>query len=127
MKGAIMSSKRRVYRQSFADAERLVVPNQSLSLKQILQRFVRREQLPILREGVYEERFGDLEKMARMDMVDRAEIADDLREKIAGFERREKEREEKEKATKAKADADAMEAEIQKRVKEQTAPKVAGA
>lgn len=92
---------RRVVGQSFKGVERQTVPKQSLSLKEILRRFVRREELPMTKEGVYETRFGDLEKISRMDIVDQMDYVDHLKSKIAAFEDRQK----------AKAAADTQAAE----------------
>lgn len=54
-----------------------------MSLRDIIKRFIRKESLPINREGFYEDRFGDLEKLANEDVVvqlDRArEIGDWLK------------------------------------------------
>lgn len=55
--------------QSFKDVQKITVPSQSMSLKDILKRFVRREPVALEKKGVYEERFGDLEKLAHADPV----------------------------------------------------------
>jgi len=86
--------------QSFKGVKRCTVPNQSLSLKEIVKRFIRREQLPVAKNGVYEERFGDLEKISKMDIYDQMEVVKDLDSKIKAFIERDKER-----SDKAKADA----------------------
>lgn len=65
--------------QSFAHVKKLVIPNQSMSLKEILHRFIKREALPVARQGVYEERFGDLEKMSKMDIFDQMEKVEELK------------------------------------------------
>ena len=85
---------------SFIGVKRQTVPKQSLSLREILRRFVRREPLPVSKEGVYEERFGDLEKMAQMDIFDKFEKVEWLKAQIAMYEKRESD-------NKLKADADA--------------------
>lgn len=74
--------------QSFVGIKRCTVPNQSLSLREILKRFVRREPLPLHREGSFEERFGDLEKVARADITVQMEEAEKLRSAIAGYNKR---------------------------------------
>jgi len=86
--------------QSYVGVKRCTVPNQSLSLREIVKRFVRRESLPISQQGLYEERFGDLEKMSKADIFDQFEKVKELKEQIKGFNDREKAR-----ADKAKADA----------------------
>lgn len=78
--------------QNFSNVKKVVVPKQSLSLREILRRYVRREPLPGVSEGVYEERFGDLEKMAKADIVDQMEFVEDLKGKIARVKKRESDR-----------------------------------
>lgn len=95
--------------QSFKGVKSCVVPRQSMSLREIVQRFVRRESLPISKEGYYEDRFGDLEKIARMDITEQMERVAKLKEQIAAFNVREKER----KAKEAKDAVDKLEAEKQ--------------
>lgn len=87
---------------SFKDVKRTVVPNQSMSLREIVRRFVRRESLPLSQDGVYEERFGDLEKLAKADITVQFERVAEIKDQIAGFVSR----------TKAKADADALAAAV---------------
>lgn len=62
------ASRKRVG-QSFEGVKSVTVPSQSMSLKDILKRFVRREPVALEKQGVYEERFGDLEKLAHADPV----------------------------------------------------------
>lgn len=76
--------------QSFRGVKRTVVPNQSMSLREILQRFVRRESLPIVHEGQYESRFGDLEKLNNEDITVKHERAQELKESISAFNKRQK-------------------------------------
>lgn len=75
-----------VERQSFLGVKREVVPNQSMSLKEILRRFVKREALPVARQGMYEERFGDLEKLGKADITVQMERIEELKADIAAFE-----------------------------------------
>lgn len=101
MKISCYGTARPTVGQTFYHCKRMTVPGQSLSLAEILRRYVRREPLPQSHEGTYETRFGDLEKIARMDIVDQMEIVDSLKAQIAAFESRQK----------AKAAADAKSAE----------------
>lgn len=64
--------------KSFKGIPRQTVPNQSMSLKEILRRFTRRESLPIEKQGVYEDRFIDLEKVQWMDLTEQKEYRDEL-------------------------------------------------
>lgn len=68
--------------QSFKGSKKFVVPSQSMTLKEILRRFVRKESLPISQEGVYDDRYDyDLEKLAKEDITVREEVAEEMREK----------------------------------------------
>lgn len=105
---------RPVKAQSFAGAKRLTVPKQSLSLAEIVKRFVRREALPVgVKEGIYETRFGDLEKLSMMDIHDQLEHAAELKAQVEAFNQRSKAQAEKD-----AADAKAAEAlEVENRIK----------
>lgn len=69
--------------QSFKGCKVYTVPQQNMSLREIIKRFVRREQLPVSHSGVYIENLGDLEKLARADIFERVEHAKELKEYIA--------------------------------------------
>lgn len=111
----------------------IVVPDQSLTLKDILERFTRGEAMPIARD----EQFGgnedlddplnfDLEKLVKADMTERDEVAQKIKEMRVQAEREEKERGRKEAEHKAKAKAAAEEKriadEVEKRTKGRTGP-----
>lgn len=81
--------------------DKLVVPNQALSLREILERFTRNETLAIGREGNYHESDDDLEKVAHMDLVDREEFAEKQKATQRNYELQEKR---KEAAAKKKAE-----------------------
>lgn len=68
--------------QSFAGVKRYTVPQQNMSLREIIKRFIRKESLPVEQNGVYYEGLGDLEKLAKADIFDRTERAKDLKDKI---------------------------------------------
>lgn len=77
---------------SFTHCKRETVPGQALSLREIVRRFIRRESLPVgVNDGVYEERFGDLEKFAREDMFDQTQRADEWRSHVRKFNERSQE------------------------------------
>lgn len=76
-----------------------------MSLNEIVRRFVKRESLPMSKEGLYEERFGDLEKLAKADLVEQMERVEQLKSQIAAYKKRVKEDEER--RVKVKADMDA--------------------
>lgn len=68
----------------------LVVPNQSMSLEEILSRFTRGEPLEIGREGAqYDDGPEDLEKVSHMDLVDRAEFVDKLKQTQKRYDKQE--------------------------------------
>lgn len=76
--------------QSFVGVKRTVVPKQSMSLREIVKRFMRRESLPLSREGNFEERFGDIEKMSKLDITEQFDKADELKASIGKFKKRQK-------------------------------------
>lgn len=87
--------------QSFKGVKKFVVPNQSMTLQEILRRFIRKESLPVAKDGIYEERFGDLEKLAKKDITEQFEVVEELKEvsrKKKKFDAEEKARIEKEAA-----------------------------
>jgi len=68
--------------QSFDGVKETAIPSQSMSLKEIIRRFVRRESLPIEKNGIYEERMGDLEKLANADITEQMERVEQLKTTI---------------------------------------------
>lgn len=105
-------SPRPIVGQDFKGVKRVTVPKQSMSLQEIVRRFVRREAVPVSQDGIYETRFGDLEKLATADIYDRLERAEELRDQISAFNKREKDRVEKEAADKKAADEAAFEKRV---------------
>lgn len=91
--------------KSFKGVKRQTVPNQSLTLKEIVKRFVRRESLPVSRDGIYEERFGDLEKIKHADITEQMDRIAELKAQIANWNKRVREKQER--MAKIKADMDA--------------------
>lgn len=98
----------------------IVVPNQSMSLKDILKKFMRRESLPVEKQAFYAENLGDLEKLAKADITVQLERAADLKQKIARGEKafEEKNAAEKEAADKLAADLAEFNAAKQKQTAE---------
>lgn len=88
----------------FSRVKSVTVPDQSMSLAEIIRRFVRKESLPVLKEGVYEDRFGDLEKLANEDIVVQLDRAAEIGDWLKKAEERQK-RLDKEKADAAAAAA----------------------
>lgn len=70
--------------QDFTGVKKVTVPNQTLSLKDILQRFIRKESLPINHDGEYVEDhpLGDLEKFSRSDISVLHDTAQNVKESI---------------------------------------------
>lgn len=74
--------------------KKIVVPNQAMSLEEILRRFVRDESLPIGKDSqYYEDGDEDLEKIPHMDLVDQSEYMDGLKETQKIYKRQEAQRE----------------------------------
>lgn len=102
--------------KSFKGVKRCTVPNQSLSLREIVKRFVRRESLPISKEGLYETRFGDLEKLSHADITEKLERVEELKAQIKAFNDRQTKIADDARAAKEKADRDAFEKAVTDRV-----------
>lgn len=58
----------------------LMVPDQSMSLAEIIRRFVRGEALAIGKQVEYGDTGYDLEKVSHMDMVDKAEFIEEQKD-----------------------------------------------
>lgn len=107
-----------------------VVPDQSMSLAEILQRFTRGEAVPIGKDGEFDEHADtdesiDLEKIAKADLTDKEEYYNKLQETREKYEKQEKAKSAKAaKLAKEKAAAEfkaAVEKEVQERLKEKSA------
>lgn len=111
-----------------------VVPDQSLSLKEILKRFVRHEALPIGNNASFgngQDPEGDsplnidLEKAAHWDLVERQEFKQKVEDMQRQYESQEKSKREKahaEKVAKDKAEIESrIQAEVEKRTKNRPA------
>lgn len=90
--------------QCFKKVKQVTVPNQSMSLREILQRFTRKESLPISKEGVYNEDYGDLEKMAHEDPVIQAERIAELKDTQQRYKTQETKKQAAEQAAKLAAE-----------------------
>lgn len=93
-----------------------------MSLREMLRRFVRREPLPVEKEGVYIETEYDLEKIPHMDRTEQEEIHAEMKAKA------DKAKSKVEKKKKDEVDA-AIAAEVAKQKAEalqQSDPKVTG-
>lgn len=102
----------------YSDEIVITVPDQSMSLQEILERFTRGESLPIEHEGSEGETdLGfDLEKMRSVDLVDRQEFIDkmkDIQNRYADKERAEKNALEQKEQAEKKA---ALEKEIREKI-----------
>lgn len=69
---------------------KLTVPDQSMSLQEILTRFTRNEPLPIGNQVNFHESDDDLEKISKMDLVDRQEYIEKLKTTQENFSKQEK-------------------------------------
>lgn len=74
--------------QSFVGCKVHTVPNQNMTLREIIKRFIRKESLPVEQNGVYHENLGDLEKLSKADIYDQFERAADIRAKIDKADKR---------------------------------------
>lgn len=71
----------------FPGVKRVTLPNQCMSLAEMFRRFVRREPLPVEKQGIYVEGEHDLEKVARMDRVEQEELLDQLKANTSAKEK----------------------------------------
>lgn len=67
----------------FEGVKRLTLPDQCMSLKEMLRRFIHRETLPAAKDGIYVETEYDLEKLAKMDRVEQDEVLDVMKRDVA--------------------------------------------
>lgn len=81
---------------SFEGVLDCTVPDQSMTLQEILDRFTRGEVLPIGKTVQYHESEDDLEKVSHLDLVDRAEFIESQKETRRKFEKQEKAKKERE-------------------------------
>jgi len=75
----VLYPKPRASKKVIKWGKKVTVPNQAMSLAEIIRRFTRKEALPIEKEGLYEDRFGDIEALSREDITVRKERAEELR------------------------------------------------
>lgn len=75
--------------------KKAVVPNMTMSLQEIIDRFTRGEPLEIGRDGNYSDGDDDLEKVGHMDLVDRDEFIERQREIQKRYTEQEKRKEAK--------------------------------
>lgn len=104
-------------------AKKEVQPNQTMSLEEIISRFTRGEALAIGQEYQYHESEDDLEKVSKMDLVDREEYVNKLKSTQKEFEKQEKRKKTKlQEALKAEALA---KIEAEERAKKGASPETA--
>lgn len=100
--------------------KKLVVPDQSMSLQEILQRFTRNEALPIGHDTTFDEAGDeDISRLKHMDLVDKAEYVNKLHET--------KKRYEKQEAAKERAKREKIAAEERAKIREEELQKLAKA
>lgn len=73
MKKLILYPDIKIVGQDFSNVPKLAVPKQSLTLREIIKRYVRKEPVPTTKDGLYVENMGDLEKLANADLTVRME------------------------------------------------------
>lgn len=75
-----------VAKQDYSGVKEITVPKQSLTLRQIIERFTRKEALPIEKEGFYSDQYGDLEKLLKKDITVRHEYVEKMRARLDKIE-----------------------------------------
>lgn len=106
----------------FEGVKRVTLPNQCMSLQEMLRRFVRREPLPVEKKGIYHESDYDLEKLATADRTEQDEVLEVMKRDVEAKKKKVTDAKEKEAAEK-KARDDAAEADMRKRIEKQNDPK----
>lgn len=71
MKKLITYPKRLAKGQDFSKEIVQTVPNQSMTMQEIILRFTRGEKLPVEHKGAYSTKFGDLEKLKNEDITEK--------------------------------------------------------
>jgi len=95
--------------EDFKKIPKILVPDQSLSLKEILTRFTRGEAVPVGKQGEFDDEADeDLEKLANADLVDKAEFIDRMEQIRRAHDKQEKAKAKREAEAKL-ADAKAAE------------------
>lgn len=75
--------------QSFKGVKRGVIPNQSMSLQEIIRRFIKREALPQMKDAIYEDRYEyDLEKLSKADRTIQDEVLMDLKADVERYRKK---------------------------------------
>jgi len=77
---ALYSRNTQPKKYSFKKVQKVTVPNQSMTLREIIRRFTRKEPLAIEKQGFYETRFGDLDALQRMDITEKIDAIDAIRQ-----------------------------------------------
>lgn len=104
--------------QDYSNVVDLTIPDQSLSLQDILERFTRNETLPVDMGGEFgDEDFDnplnvDLEKMGRADLTEKADYYNALEQLKKRYKAQEKAEADKAEAIAKKAEEDRIRAEI---------------
>lgn len=93
--------------EDYKGVEIVTVPNQSMSLKQIIQRFVKKQPLAIEKEGFYDDSGIDYEKFQRAEFAEQEEYVELQRSRVNTIRDVLAKREVEEKA-KAEADKEAL-------------------
>lgn len=75
---------------TYEGVKKSVVPNQALTLQQILERFTRGEAVNVARDGNYHDGEDDLEKMSHLDLVDKEEYIQKLKTTQKDYEKQER-------------------------------------
>jgi len=112
----ILYPKFQVKGLDFTKEKPVTVPNQSMTIQTIIDRFTRGERLPVLKQGQYSTKFGDLEKLQGLDITEQQERAQELRD-FVGREKEYTEKQKAEKSARVKASREKREADLINKVK----------
>lgn len=104
---------------------KLTQPNQGMSLQEILERFTRGETLAIGQPVQYHESDDDLEKVSHMDLVDKEEYIDKLKQTKKDYEIQERKKASKKEAEIRQAAIDKIAAEEKQKAAQLSAQQTA--
>lgn len=84
MKKVVLYPKLPRVGQDLSHVKSQVVPNQSMTLQEIIRRFIKKEPLPQMKEGVYNEEYDyDLEKLSKADRTEQEQVIAEFKNKAA--------------------------------------------
>lgn len=98
---------------SFVGIKSLVVPNQALSIAEILERFTRGEPVNVGKQVTFHDSEDDIERISHQDIVERSEFVEKLKKVRSDFDLQEKRKAARERAAARKKVEDEIRTKLQ--------------